>query len=107
MDLRDEVRSAGDPAIETLPVVPLRDNVVGVEDTVEQGNEVDALAGSVKSLFGEYVVAGAAVAPEVAVAVSRTTEPARIADVCSAAPDIAAVDKVALLQELDVGARLR
>ncbi|HEX6493828.1 MAG TPA: endopeptidase La [Candidatus Dormibacteraeota bacterium] len=200
MDLRDEVRSAGDPAVETLPVVPLRDNVVfpqqlaplgagrprsvgaleaavgadgrvvlavqrsaeiddvaiadlhpiavvahvgafrrmptgaqalvegqhrvrietletdgerwtgtvvGVEDTLEQGSEVDALAGSVKSLFGEYVVAGAAVAPEVAVAVSRTTEPAKIADVCSAAPDIAATDKVALLQELDVAARLR
>jgi ATP-dependent Lon protease len=200
MDLRDEVRSAGDPAVETLPVVPLRDNVVfpqqlaplgagrprsvgaleaavgadgrvvlavqrsaevdeveiadlhpiavvahvgafrrmptgaqalvegqhrvriqtletdgerwtgtvvGVEDTLDEGTEVDALAGSVKSLFGEYVVAGAAVAPEVAVAVSRTTEPAKIADVCSAAPDIAASDKVALLQELDVGARLR
>src|SRR5579862_5231927 len=199
-DLRDEMRAAGDPAVETLPVVPLRDNVVfpqqlaplgagrprsvgaleaavaadgrvvlavqrsaeiddveiadihpiavvahvgafrrmptgaqalvegqhrvriqsletdgegwrgtvvGVEDTLEAGNEVDALAGSVKSLFGEYVVAGAAVAPEVAVAVSRTTEPARIADVCSAAPDIAASDKVALLQELDVAERLR
>ncbi len=200
MDLRDEVRAAGDPAVETLPVVPLRDNVVfpqqlaplgagrprsvgaleaavaadgrvvlavqrsaevdevsladlhpigvvahvgafrrmptgaqalvegqhrvriqsleaegerwtgtvvGVEETVAEGTEVDALGGSVKSLFGEYVVAGAAVAPEVAVAVSRATEPVRIADVCSAAPDLAAVDKVALLQELDVAARLR
>src|ERR1700751_110783 len=28
MALRDEVRSAGDAAVETLPVVPLRDNVV-------------------------------------------------------------------------------
>jgi ATP-dependent Lon protease len=200
MDLRDEARTAGEPAVETLPVVPLRDNVVfpqqlaplgagrprsvgaleaavgadgrvvlavqrsaevddvsladlhpiaviahvgafrrmptgaqalvegqrrvriesletdgerwtgtvvSVEDTVTEGNELDALAGSVKSLFGEYVVAGAAVAPEVAVAVSRATEPARIADVCSAAPDLAPVDKVALLQETDVAARLR
>jgi ATP-dependent Lon protease len=200
MDLRDEVRADGDPAVETLPVVPLRDNVVfpqqlaplgagrprsvgaleaavaadgrvvlavqrsaevddvsladlhpiaviahvgafrrmptgaqalvegqrrvriesletdgerwtgtvvGVEDTVSEGTEVDALGGSVKALFGEYVVAGAAVAPEVAVAVSRATDPARITDVCSAAPDLAASDKVALLQELDVAARLR
>src|SRR5579862_9074450 len=170
-DLRDEMRAAGDPAVETLPVVPLRDNVVfpqqlaplgagrprsvgsleaavaadgrvvlavqrsavvahvgafrrmptgaqalvegqhrvriqsletdgerwtgtvvGIEETLEQGNEIDALGGSVKTLFGEYVVAGAAVAPEVAVAVSRATEPVRIADVCSAAPDIAAAD---------------
>ncbi|HEX3605127.1 MAG TPA: endopeptidase La [Candidatus Dormibacteraeota bacterium] len=200
MDLRDEVRADGDPAVETLPVVPLRDNVVfpqqlaplgagrprsvgaleaavgadgrvvlavqrsaevddvtladlhpiavvahvgafrrmptgaqalvegqrrvriqslesdgerwtgtvvSVEDVIEEGTEVDALGGSVRALFGEYVVAGAAVAPEVAVAVSRATEPARIADVCSAAPDIAAADKVALLQELGVTARLR
>jgi ATP-dependent Lon protease len=81
--------------------------VVSVEDTLEEGTEVDALAGSVRSLFGEYVVAGGAVAPEVAVAVSRATEPIRIADICSAAPDIGAVDKVALLQEADVRARLR
>ncbi|HEY2702085.1 MAG TPA: endopeptidase La, partial [Candidatus Dormibacteraeota bacterium] len=81
--------------------------VVSVEDTIAEGSEIDALAGSVRSLFGEYVVAGAAVAPEVAVAVSRATEPVRIADVCSAAPDIAAADKVALLQETDVAARLR
>jgi ATP-dependent Lon protease len=81
--------------------------VVSVEDTLVEGTEVDALAGSVKSLFGEYVVAGAAVAPEVAVAVSRATEPGRIADICSAAPDLSAADKMALLQETDIRNRLR
>jgi ATP-dependent Lon protease len=81
--------------------------VASIEETFEHSAGNDALTGSVKSLFGDYVGAGAAVAPEVVVALTRTSEPARVADMASAAPDIAIADKMALLQEGDVVARLR
>src|SRR5438132_9284285 len=46
-------------------------------------NELDALAGTVKNLFAEYVGAGAAVAPDTAMALSRATAPALIGDIAS------------------------
>jgi ATP-dependent Lon protease len=81
--------------------------VASVDESFEPGAENDALVGSVKSLYTDYVSAGAAVAPEVVVALTRTTEPARVADIAAAAPDVAVADKVALLQEFDVTRRLR
>ena len=84
--------------------------VVAVEDVHGRGSddpELQALAGSVKQLFAEYVSAGAAVPPEVAAALARTDEPARVADVAAAAPDVSPADRVGVLQELDVAQRLR
>jgi ATP-dependent Lon protease len=71
------------------------------------GTEADALAGSVRQLFAEYVTAGGQVAPEVAAAMARATEPGRVADVASAAPDLTVAERVELLQTLDVVERLR
>ncbi|HEV7679686.1 MAG TPA: endopeptidase La [Candidatus Dormibacteraeota bacterium] len=81
--------------------------VVTIDEPFEPSAENDALVGSVKTLFGDYVGAGAAVAPELVVAVTRTTEAARVTDMAGAAPDIAVADKMALLQEVDVAKRLR
>jgi ATP-dependent Lon protease len=81
--------------------------VATIAEPYESSAQNDALTGTVKSLFGEYVSAGAAVAPELVVAVTRSTEPARVADMASAAPDVAVSDKMELLQEIDVAARLR
>jgi ATP-dependent Lon protease len=81
--------------------------VATVVEPFESSAQNDALVGTVKSLFGEYVGAGAAVAPELVVALTRSTEPARVADMASAAPDVAVADKVALLQDLDIAGRLR
>ncbi len=81
--------------------------VATVDEPLETTAENDALIGTVKSLFGEYVGAGAAVAPELVVALTRSSEPGRVADMAAAAPDIAVADKVALLQELDIASRLR
>ncbi|HXA29646.1 MAG TPA: endopeptidase La [Candidatus Angelobacter sp.] len=81
--------------------------VATVAEPYESSAQNDALVSTVKSLFGEYVGAGAAVAPELVVALTRSTEPARVADMASAAPDVAVADKVALLQDLDVATRLR
>lgn len=78
-----------------------------VEERLETGTEVAALVGTVKQLFADYANAGAQVPPEMAVAVARATEPARVADLCSAAPDLAVEDRVRLLGEIDVVARLR
>ena len=69
--------------------------------------EVHALAGSVKTLFAEYVGAGAAVGADMAMAMSRAEQPELIADIASGAPDLAFEERVGLLQEIDVVKRLR
>ncbi|HWF57135.1 MAG TPA: endopeptidase La [Candidatus Dormibacteraeota bacterium] len=71
------------------------------------GTEADALAGSVRELFAEYVTAGGQVPAEVAAAMARATGPARVADIASAAPDLTVAERIELLQSLDVVERLR
>jgi ATP-dependent Lon protease len=80
--------------------------VATVDEPFEASAQNDAMVGTVKSLFGEYVGAGAAVAPELVIALTRTTDPARVTDMASAAPDLPVADKVALLQETDTAKRL-
>ena len=72
-----------------------------------EGTEVDALAGSVRTLFADYVNAGAQVGADTAVAMARATHPELIADIASTCPDFGFDDRVALLQETDPVARLR
>ena len=69
--------------------------------------EVDALSGSVRTIFAEYVGAGAAVGADMAMAMSRANQPDLIADIASAAPDLSFEERVGLLQEVDVVQRLR
>jgi ATP-dependent Lon protease len=76
-------------------------------DSEVSGTEADALAGSVRQLFAEYVTAGGQVPPEVAAAMARATEPSRVADIASAAPDLSVAERVELLQDLDAVRRLR
>ena len=78
-----------------------------IADEEVSGTETDALAGSVRQLFAEYVTAGGQVAPEVAAAMARAIEPGRVADIAAAAPDFAVAERVDLLQLLDVVERLR
>ena len=78
-----------------------------VEDSDVTGTEADALAGSVRELYADYVTAGGQVSPEVAAAMARATGPARVADIASAAPDLTVAERVELLQALDVVERLR
>ena len=72
-----------------------------------EGTEVDALFGSVRTLFAEYVNAGAQVGADTAVAMARASQPELIADIASTCPDFGFDDRVALLQERDTIARLR
>ena len=72
-----------------------------------EGTEVDALFGSVRTLFAEYVNAGAQVGADTAVAMARASQPELIADIASTCPDFGFDDRVALLQETDTIARLR
>jgi len=81
--------------------------VASIDEPFAGTAENDALISTVKSLYSEYVGAGAAVAPEVVVALTRASEPARVADMASAAPDVAVPDKMSLLQQTDVADRLR
>jgi ATP-dependent Lon protease len=78
-----------------------------VDEPVPTGTEADALTGSVKQLYSDYVSAGAAVPAEIAVAVARSSDAARVADLVSAAPDLTVEDRVGLLEEIDIAARLR
>jgi ATP-dependent Lon protease len=80
---------------------------VELPETEPVGTEIDALAGSVRQLFTDYVAAGAAVPPELAVAIARAKEPGKIADLTGTAPDLDPLDRIALLQEPDVERRLR
>jgi ATP-dependent Lon protease len=81
--------------------------VVALPELEPRGTEIEALVGSIRQLFGEYVAAGASVAPELAVAVARAKEPGKVADLAGTAPDLDPQDRIALLQEDDVERRLR
>jgi ATP-dependent Lon protease len=94
----DAFDASGDAWIATVTPVPL--------ETVE-GTEVDALFGSVRTLFADYVNAGAQVGADTAVAMARASQPDLIADIASTCPDFGFDDRVALLQETDTIARLR
>ena len=83
-------------------VEPVADPAADIDST-----ELDALSGSVKNLFAEYVGAGAAVAPDTAMAMSRANQPALVADIASTCPDFNFDERVALLQEPDAVQRLR
>jgi ATP-dependent Lon protease len=80
---------------------------LAVDDDDVGGTEADALAGSVRQLFAEYVTAGGQVAPEVAAAMARAGGASRVADIASAAPDLSVEERVDLLQTLDAVERLR
>ena len=84
-----------------------RATVDAVDVAEPEGNEAEALAGSVKNLFADYVGAGASVGAELAMAMARATQPSVIADIASASPDVSFDERVSLLQEIDVTARLR
>jgi ATP-dependent Lon protease len=94
----DAFDASGDAWIATVTPVPL--------ESIE-GTEVDALFGSVRTLFAEYVNAGAQVGADTAVAMARASQPELIADIASTCPDFGFDDRVALLQQTDTIARLR
>ena len=81
--------------------------VEAVSEVDPTGTETEALVGTVRQLFQDYVAAGAQVPPELAVAVARAKEPGKVADLAGTAPDLEAKDRIALLQEPDVERRLR
>jgi ATP-dependent Lon protease len=94
----DAFDASGDAWIATVTPIPV--------EPVE-GTEVDALFGSVRTLFAEYVNAGAQVGADTAVAMARASQPELIADIASTCPDFGFDDRVALLQETDAVTRLR
>ena len=84
-----------------------RARVEAVTSEAVEGTEVEALAGSIKNLFAEYVGAGAAVGADTAMAMTRASQPVVIADLASTAPDLSFDERVSLLQEVDAITRLR
>src|ERR1700736_5753641 len=84
-----------------------RATVEEAPDVTSESTEIDALSGTVKTLFAEYVGAGAAVGPDVAMAMARANQPGLVADIAATAPDLTFEERMALLQQLDVRDRLR
>ena len=84
-----------------------RATVEEAPDVIAESTEIDALSGTVKTLFAEYVGAGAAVGPDVAMAMARANHPALVADIAATAPDLTFEERMSLLQQLDVRDRLR
>ena len=100
---RERVRITGwDASGETW-----RATIEDAPDVVAESTEIDALSGTVKTLFAEYVGAGAAVGPDVAMAMARANQPGLVADIAATAPDLTFEERMALLQQLDVRDRLR
>jgi ATP-dependent Lon protease len=81
--------------------------VIPVPIPAAESTEVDALSGSIRTLFAEYVNAGAQVGADTAVAMARAAQPELIADIASTCPDFGFDDRVDLLQEIDTVQRLR
>jgi ATP-dependent Lon protease len=94
----DAFDATGDTWTATVTPVPV---------VVVDGTEVDALSGSVRSLFADYVNAGAQVGADTAVAMARAAQAELIADIASTCPDFGFDDRVALLQQTDTVQRLR
>src|SRR4029077_9024647 len=81
--------------------------VTAVPGAAVAGTEWDSLSGSVRSLFADYVNAGAQVGADTAVAMARAAQPELIADIASTCPDFGFECRVALLQQADTVQRLR
>src|SRR5256712_7766143 len=76
-------------------------------DEVAQGIELEALVRNVRSLFEQYVSSGGSVLPEHAVQVRGTEDPAHLADLVAASPELTLEQKQQLLETRSVVERLK
>ena len=78
-----------------------------VDETVEQTPELEGLVLNLRAQFQKLVSAAPNLPEEMAIALANIDEPGRIADFVAANLDLPLPDKQALLEELNVAARLR
>jgi ATP-dependent Lon protease len=76
-------------------------------DDVAPGIELEALVRNVRGLFEQYVSSGGSVLPEHAVQVRGTEDPAYLADLISASPELSLEQKQQLLETRSVVERLK
>ncbi len=76
-------------------------------DEIEPGIELEALMRNVKGLFEQYVSSGGSVLPEHAVQVKSTDDPAYLADLVAASPELSLEQKQQLLETRSVTERLK
>ncbi len=81
--------------------------ITPLPDDVAQGIELEALIRNVRGLFEQYVSSGGSVLPEHAVQVRSTEDPAYVADLVAATPDLSLEQKQQLLETRSVVERLK
>lgn len=77
-----------------------------VEDSAEQGADLEGLMRSVAKQFEQYVRLNKKVAPEVVVQVGQIEDPSRLADTVASNLNLKIADKQSLLASVDVAKRL-
>src|SRR3970282_801199 len=85
----------------------LRARLEELPDSTPSNVEIQALMRSVQSQVEQYVQAGAPVPPEAAVAARNITEPGLLADMTAYSPDMTTDERQALLETIDIVARLK
>src|SRR5262249_55033286 len=78
-----------------------------LEESVDEGVEVEALVKSIQGLFADYVRAGGAAIPELVAAVDNATDPAYLSDLVASLPDLETAQRQQLLETLSPAERLR
>jgi ATP-dependent Lon protease len=78
-----------------------------LEESVDEGVEVEALVKSIQGLFADYVRAGGAAIPELVAAVENATDPAYLSDLVASLPDLETAQRQQLLETLSPAERLR
>ena len=81
--------------------------VEDLPDDIPSGIELEALVRNVRSLFEQYVSNGGSVLPEHAVQVRSTEDPAYLADLIAASPELSLEQKQQLLETRSVVERLK
>src|ERR671935_210299 len=81
--------------------------VEALPDDIPSGIELEALVRNVRSLFEQYVSNGGSVLPEHAVQVRSTEDPAYLADLIAASPELSLEQKQQLLETRSVVERLK
>ncbi len=77
------------------------------ENELSEGVELEALVRSVKSLFKDYVEAGAGVSQDVAAQILKTDDPGYLTDLVGSVQDLTVEQKQHLLETANVAERLR
>ncbi|MDE2005855.1 MAG: endopeptidase La [Rhodospirillales bacterium] len=80
--------------------------VAPIDDTAEEGKELEALGRTVVAQFEQYIKLNKKIAPEVLVSLNQIEDPSKLADTVAAHLNLKIAEKQEVLETAGVGARL-